>query len=667
MRIAVSAGSASPALAMTSTTFVPGASPTVAWNAPPDTAARRPSTVTVADAGRTVPRSSIRASRTTASSRGDVICRRTGAGAGPSPPQPPASAHTAAAASGSRRANGMALPAGAQALTRSTRQRRGPLGASTSTTSPGAAPISACAIGDSAERRPVLRSASVGPTSVNVWPRPVFSSTTCTVEPKWTLSASMGAATTCARRRRSARRWIFVSRCAWSSLAAWYSAFSLRSPCSRAAEMRRAMAWRPWPSRSASSCFRASRPSAVIASPALIEPRVAAPPRPGGSGRGGGGVERMLGADVVERRALGGRAARGVGGGDELRRVEPHAVVGAGEAADRLLHERAAEVVDAPAQRLGRGVEPHLHPAGLHVADRTPEGEPEHRGVLEVLLAGDLLDAVGAAEQRVERDERQRHELGDPARPLLERPHDAHVLGELPRLLDVPEHDRRRRAQPGAMARLDDLHPPGDRKLVRRDPLAHAVVEHLGGGARRRVEPGLAQAGGSGGRREGGAGGRGGGGDVANWGRDLHRAVGVDVEVRRRVLDEPQPEQVVLERPIRVDARLHADLGRAVVDRLVDATHELAAVVLVGVGRALALTEAAERAADDADVRDVDVAVDDERDGLACELGTEVVRGGAHLLDRLGPGLGEHRRQLVGLEPPAGARLGDRAGDEVGP
>ncbi len=47
---------------------------------------------------------------------------------------------------------------------------------------------------------------------------------------------------------------------------------------------------------------------------------------------------------------------------------------------------------------------------------------------------------------------------------------------------------------------------------------------------------------------------------------------------------------------------------------------ELVAVVLVGVRRALALAEAAERAADRADVRDVDVAVDDERDRLAGEL-----------------------------------------------
>ena len=156
---------------------------------------------------------------------------------------------------------------------------------------------------------------------------------------------------------------------------------------------------------------------------------------------------------VVERRALGGRAAGGVRGGDELRRVEAHAVVGAGQAADGLLHQRAAEVVDAPAQRLGRDVEAHLHPRGLQAGDRAPEREAEDGGVLEVLLARDLLDAVRAPEQRVEGDERQRHELGDPARALLQLAHDAHVLGQLPRLLDVAEHHRGGRAQPGRVAR----------------------------------------------------------------------------------------------------------------------------------------------------------------------------------------------------------------------
>ena len=83
---------------------------------------------------------------------------------------------------------------------------------------------------------------------------------------------------------------------------------------------------------------------------------------------------------------------------------------------------------------------------------------------------------------------------------------------------------------------------------------------------------------------------------------------------------------------------------------------ELLARVLVGVGRAPALAEAAERAADDADVGDVDVAVDDERHRVARELGAQLVGGGAHVLDRLGPRLGEHRRDL--LRRPAARRRG---------
>ena len=122
------------------------------------------------------------------------------------------------------------------------------------------------------------------------------------------------------------------------------------------------------------------------------------------------------------------------------------------------------------------------------------------------------------------------------------------------------------------------------------------------------------------------------------------------MQLRRELLGEAQPAEVVLERPVGVDARLDAQLARAVVDRLVHAPRELLAVVLVGVGRALALAEAAEGAADGADVGDVDVAVDDERDRLPRELGAQLVGGLAHVLDRLRARLGEHRRQLVGAQ-----------------
>ena len=203
---------------------------------------------------------------------------------------------------------------------------------------------------------------------------------------------------------------------------------------------------------------------------------------------------------------------------------------------------------------------------------------------------------------------------------------------------------------------FDDLHPARHRQLVRRDPLAHAVVQDLGGGARRRAEAGVAQA------REH---------LRAAASAEMSHMCAISIGLyacrcssapTRRALGEAQPAEVVLERPVGVDARLDADLARAVVDRVLGTRRdELPLVVLVGVGRALALAEAAERAADGADVRDVDVAVDDERHRLARELAAQLVGGLAHLLDRLRTRLGEQRRQLLGLERRALARaLGSR-------
>src|SRR5947209_5102748 len=134
-------------------------------------------------------------------------------------------------------------------------------------------------------------------------------------------------------------------------------------------------------------------------------------------------LELVLPPDLVQRRALGGGAAGAMGGGHQVLWFELDAVVAACHARDRLLHQRSAEIVNSPAQRLGGGVEAHLDPAGLEVADAPTESEAEDGGVLEVLLAGDLLDPVGAAEQRVEGDERQRDELGDASGALLELAH----------------------------------------------------------------------------------------------------------------------------------------------------------------------------------------------------------------------------------------------------
>ncbi len=66
-------------------------------------------------------------------------------------------------------------------------------------------------------------------------------------------AASSTTTTACAIFSRS--RAIFVSRCAWSFLASWYSLFSFRSPHSRAVLIRSAISRRPSPSSAASSAF----------------------------------------------------------------------------------------------------------------------------------------------------------------------------------------------------------------------------------------------------------------------------------------------------------------------------------------------------------------------------------------------------------------------------
>ena len=119
------------------------------------------------------------------------------------------------------------------------------------------------------------------------------------------------------------------------------------------------------------------------------------------------------------------------------------------------------------------------------------------------------------------------------------------------------------------------------------------------------------------------------------------------MQLRRHLLGQAQPLAVLLEGQVGMDAALHAELGRAELDRFLDPRGEVLLGDFVGVGRALALAEAAEGAADDADVGEVDVAVDDEGDRVPGQLGAQLVGGDPHLLDHLGPGLGEQRGQLV--------------------
>ena len=185
-----------------------------------------------------------------------------------------------------------------------------------------------------------------------------------------------------------------------------------------------------------------------------------------------------------------------------------------------------------------------------------------------------------------------------------------------------------------------------------------AVVEHLGGRPGRRPEAALDQVVE---HRVGAL-----PGALAHV-VDLHRRVGVQVDLRRDLLDQPQPAPVVLERVVRMDAALHADLGRAVVDRLLNPCLEVVLRHVVGVGRALSLPEAAERAADDADVGEVDVAVDDE-----CRRSRRPARRAARRQRRASPRSppGASRRTAPSAPPrsapPLAAPSRSRAGQRPG-
>ncbi len=113
--------------------------------------------------------------------------------------------------------------------------------------------------------RPFFRSASVSPTIVYCVRAPESLSSSLTVAPKTTRSPeSLLTSMIWARASRSSSIWIRPSMCDWRSLAAWYSAFSRRSPCSRATEMSWTFLGRSTDLRRFSSRLIASAPARVM-------------------------------------------------------------------------------------------------------------------------------------------------------------------------------------------------------------------------------------------------------------------------------------------------------------------------------------------------------------------------------------------------------------------
>ena len=153
------------------------------------------------------------------------------------------------------------------------------------------------------------------------------------------------------------------------------------------------------------------------------------------------------------------------------------------------------------------------------------------------------------------------------------------------------------------------LEPLRGRDLVRADDRADLVVEHLGGGARERGEPLVAEALEVVAQR-----------DAERRGAlpDLERAEGVDVQLGHGVLDRADDRDVVVAVEAGMDPALEADLGGAALPGLDGAPDDLRVRDEVGlaaqVRRELPLREGAEAAAEVADVRVLDVPGDDVGD-----------------------------------------------------
>ena len=129
-------------------------------------------------------------------------------------------------------------------------------------------------------------------------------------------------------------------------------------------------------------------------------------------------------------------------------------------------------------------------------------------------------------------------------------------------------------------------------------------------------------------------------------GDDLHRGEGVHVQLRYPLLDRADQVGVGGRRQGRVDATLHADLGRAVGEGLLGPVGHLVQRQPERVGVALALSEGTEPATDVADVGEVDVPVHHVGDVVADRVPAKVV------------GQGHHRVQGRPPRPEQGQRIG---------
>jgi hypothetical protein len=171
------------------------------------------------------------------------------------------------------------------------------------------------------------------------------------------------------------------------------------------------------------------------------------------------------------------------------------AVTGAGHAADRLLHQRAAQVVDAPLEDIAAAFVAQLDPRALDRIDSAVQEQAGHR-VHGAILAprGAGTGQAGQVDRGVLVNERKQHELGETAGPFLDGADHAQVPDPVRRGVDVPVHHRRRGRDAELVRGRDHLDPHRGRQLPLGQDPADVIVQDLGRGTRQRIHAGVLRA-----------------------------------------------------------------------------------------------------------------------------------------------------------------------------
>jgi len=284
-----------------------------------------------------------------------------------------------------------------------------------------------------------------------------------------------------------------------------------------------------------------------------------------------------------------------------------------------LLDHDAADVIAAEAQADLAGLESRRHPGGLDVQN-VVEIEARDGQRLEVFDAGRLL-LDEAAQRGVLALEGPRDERGESTGLFLNLADHVEVVHALFDGLAAAEHHGRGSAKPQRVRRAMHFDPVIGRRLEAADAAPHIVVQDLGPAAGNRIEAGVPQPGDGVANTQ-----------LADLGNvhDLGRGETVAPDLGKAVLDGAQQIFVPLDLQVGVQAALHEDAGAAEVERLLDLLENHFLRMEVAFGVAHRPVERAKAAVFRAEVRIVDIAVDDVADdAMRVQLAAHCIGGHA--------------------------------------